>query len=62
LTVLPGAVGGTVAGGWLIRKKRLSPLQMIKTIFINNLVIMLFGFIFLLRCDAPPFYGITAGS
>lgn len=60
--MLPGAVLGTIFGGWIIKYYRMKPAQMLLTAFIANVIVVGFVFIFFIDCSTAPFAGVTIES
>ncbi|XP_013386910.1 solute carrier organic anion transporter family member 4A1-like [Lingula anatina] len=58
---IPGAVGGTVAGGIVIKRYRMTCKTILKTNFFLVFISLLFVPVFFLQCPNLEFAGITTG-
>ncbi|XP_041975302.1 solute carrier organic anion transporter family member 4A1 isoform X2 [Aricia agestis] len=56
---VPAGGGGTFAGGWLVKRWRLSCAGIIKLCVGATLLAAVFSFSFVLSCDNVPFAGVT---
>lgn len=60
LIVIPGAAGGMVTGGWLVRRLRLSGRGTARAVWIISACATLFALTFLVGCPSVPFVGVNA--
>ena len=59
VTLLPAGAGGTILGGVIIKRVRLTCKQILKAELAMSISIFALLFIFLLTCDNLDFAGVT---
>ena len=59
ITAIPGGAGGTILGGWIIKRWRLDLDQMLKGYCACAALTLLCAAMFLIQCPNPPFAGVT---
>ncbi|XP_077990592.1 solute carrier organic anion transporter family member 4C1-like [Glandiceps talaboti] len=58
IAVIPGAVGGTVLGGWVVKRFDLKVRGMLKFIFGCTAIVLVLAVIFMMHCPEDPLAGV----